>query len=281
MPNLLKIVCLFALTFCLNQTQASPTMAIPKPMFDGFDKNQIVCYVYMQDDIYAVVKENEKFGLIGQQKGMVLPINYDDGFCFIEYDNFLSVFAFKQQAKWAIFDKSGNNETNFIFDELRRDNLHTLDQKSKLKTAKFNGKWGVLLPDFSPIINFKYDDLEELPNPIYIFKKDNKYGLIDNNDRLLLENDYEKIHSAGLARLNYTSSDNENIYNLYIARSNTLKNNPLLLKYLNQKNYNFAIVKKDSKWGVIDWQKKIIIPFDYDEILDSHRDATVFVVKKR
>lgn len=94
--------------------------------------------------------------------------------------------------------------------------------------AKKNKLWAKVSIENNAITEFKYQSLK-LPRKGFsqvLFKKGNKWGILDKNNIVILENVYDSII---------------NIYSDYI-------------------------VVKDNKWGVLDYQFNITIPLIYNHI---------------
>ena len=85
-----------------------------------------------------------------------------------------------------------------------------------------------------------FDDVDVCYGGEYFaFKKNGKWGFVDNNGNLKIQNEYEKV-----------TEFNE---------------------------YGFAGIKKDGKWGFINTQNQFQMSGDYQDVLYFTKDKTCFV----
>lgn len=90
----------------------------------------------------------------------------------------------------------------------------------------------------------QYDELNQLDKnlDLYIVKNDNKYGVINGNDEIVIHMEYDKI---GIDTMEFINNNIENQYILYE-------------KYLP--------VQRDGKWGLMNLNGQIALPVEYDSI---------------
>jgi hypothetical protein len=107
--------------------------------------------------------------------------------------------------------------------------------------AKKNGMWGIIYTDNSEKLAFEYENLIEVEfGGNKLFKKNGKWGIINHEYGIELRNEYDSILC-------------ENGYHL---------------------------IKFKNKWGVLDFNLVIVIPFYYENIRMS-LDASGFYVESR
>jgi hypothetical protein len=120
--------------------------------------------------------------------------------------------------------------------------------------VKKNGKWGVIDAQARTLIPFEYDYLNYFyrPNGISLFGYEQKapldktpgyfvaslnkrYGVIDNTGKVLVEPLYEEVNMWW--------------------------------------NGGVAYAKKDGKWGMLNFEKQVVVPFEYDLPVCAHQQC--------
>lgn len=130
------------------------------------------------------------------------------------------------------------------------------------------GKWGVVsTTDFSTIIGNRYSSIEFVESAnIFIVSDNNKYGVIDNEGKIIINLNHESIKVINNEPLcyevkvgqNYAIINKEgklitnNLYNGigYISRIAT-EETVLVIKNLGQDKINALVISKDGKYGLI------------------------------
>ena len=119
-------------------------------------------------------------------------------------------------------------------------------EKNVLKVEK-NGKYGLV--DFlgKELLACEYDNIEALKGleNSLIITKGEALGLCDNSGNVIIETKYKKIEKI-----------EDNYKNGYI------------------------VVDSDNKYGIIDFDKSVILECDYEEIKAIYGDGKIFIVKE-
>lgn len=99
-------------------------------------------------------------------------------------------------SKWGYLDLNGNILIDCKFDEITEFDIR------KNAIVKFNGKWGVIDDQGKSIIPFQFDSIVDysLQHNLIISIIEDKFGLIDFNNKIIIDHEYDKIEF-----------DNENI----------------------------------------------------------------------
>ena len=131
--------------------------------------------IVVNDELERVfVKRNGKWGMLGYQTRVELPIIFDT-LCYVPdagYNNFL--VAAKEQGKWKLLNYRNQNLANDEFDALkyRKDNINVF------YAAKKNEKWALLDQDGNKLTGFDYDDIDlsfSLENLFLVTENGKKY----------------------------------------------------------------------------------------------------------
>ncbi len=162
---------------------------------------------------------------------------------YIGVDNFFPLNIGIIDNNAAIIDDNGKPLCDFIFENIYDDffNFSKHNHKNKnycgydyLVTKKINGKMGVINKHLHQAVNFDYDNISLESNNKFLYAVVEKYGM------LLIEPVYRNISDC--------------IYD------------DIEITY-----YGDIIVKKDSKYGIIDSYNNVLTDFIYDEIQPSEK----------
>jgi len=134
--------------------------------------------------------------------------------------------------------------------------------------AKRDGLWGIYDRMGLELIPLLYDSLEPLYNPSWynehLAKKNGKWGLIHLNGDVILDFIYDEIKI-----LTYPAPDlllvKDGLCGVRFSDGRTLETDYEFIEYVDS---NLVIFKSVGKWGVIDADKKVIIPAKYDTLIN-------------
>ena len=214
------------------------------------------------------------------------------------------------------------NYKDIIKDITLDDAMPITIQRNEQKRFYFNYKqgkaWGLLREDGQPIIAVQYDKplqkvgyIHSDSTAYFITCKDNLFGLIDINNKIVLPFQYKKIeHTDFYNTIELTTDEGKQLYNtakkqlvlnLFYDKSNVtdrylyLKKNGLEtavdyhhMQILFPFKYNSIsglddnehfIVTIEGKTAVVNREDKQIIPYGYDEIQATCK-PNLFVIKK-
>ena len=180
------------------------------------------------DDDVKLMKKG-KWGVVGRTN--VIPCEYDERFGFADS------MIVKKGGKWGVIDKENRVIIPFEYDEICENGW-----------AKKGGKWGIIDKKSKVIIPFEYEDINYLTRRRTgrgIAKKGGKWGEIDiENNNVIIPFEYEELSP-------------------YVDVDWTPHESPYYKKYVAT---GALFAKKNGKWGSIDKENKVIIPFEYDDI---------------
>ena len=137
---------------------------------------------------YIVVDENNKYGIIGFDKSVVLECNYEE----IKGIYANNLYVVKQDGKYVIINNEGDIILGGDFDDV-------IDINETYIIVKKNGKEGIINISAEKQIDYKYDELIYMNNEYYIAKNNNKYGIVTvkGEEKLPIESTDISYISAG------------------------------------------------------------------------------------
>jgi hypothetical protein len=165
-------------------------------------------------------------------------------------------------------------------------------------------------------IPMMYQELSSLGNNVFVAKKDNRWGLVDNNNAMIgpflwkqtdrlyhLENylmvsidDAWGIYSIVEKKLTipaeYTSVRKLDRENYFVVRKGTkvnvvdINNKPLFKNWYDEvrsssMNTDYFIVKENSRYGVVDHNEKVIVPITYLEFSESNYSDGSYLARNK
>lgn len=156
-------------------------------------------------------KQNKKYGIIDLEKNERLAFNYID----VYYENNAGFYvAEDSNYNSSIIDSNFNVKLTGIISELNKDKGYM-----KLKTDQEYKYY-----------NFKFEekDVKEIlsSNTLYVSKKDNKYGFVDKDGKVVVDYIYDEAQEQNV--------------------------------------YGYAAINKDGLWGAIDSTGKVVVEPKYE-----------------
>jgi len=233
---------------------------------------------------YAKVKKDGKWGLISIEGKIIIPCIYDEIYEFdysktermeppyIDYLDWGTKIAIvKKNRKWGLV-----NDKGYILTECNYEEFFIPDVQLFYKNragARKNGKWGFLNLKGETVIPFIFDSIGSnylnipsitltFSDRMAIVKKNGKWGVIDTNGIEIIPfiYDYISIFSNGLAAVKknakwgYINQYNEEVI-------------PIIYDEVKWFELGVCPVKKDNLWGFINEKNQFVIPAIYSDIL--------------
>lgn len=218
------------------------------------------------DGDYLIVQKDNRFGILNTQGKEVVPLEYDNILNFYpEYGN-VGILPYKYEGVFYL-DKGGDVK---VVNLDRRGNSHNKahqDTPIDYQRIEKNGKYGYInyLGHEIPCI---YQDARKFFSEGYAaVVSDNKVGFIDNKGDVKIPFQFEyyeeKFHNGipAYSRKRRSAIDIEENY------------------YYGSFNEGYACMIKDGKYGFIDNNGEMVIPFDYSWASSFHH-GTAIVEKK-
>lgn len=177
---------------------------------------------------YAAVKVNEQWGAIDKDGNMVITPQFNNYFWFTED----GIAAFDNKQEGVIFiDTAGKR----LFPDKKFKSIQGfgcgLSAVAENLDTDQNGNihYSVINKHGETVFTFDCETIGVFQENMAIFKRNNLFGFVDSNGKEIVPPTYQSYAARGYG-----------FHNGYIA------------------------VQKDDKWGVIDKDNRIIIPFEYD-----------------
>ncbi len=229
------------------------------------------------------IKQNDKYGIVGDDGSVVVEPKYED-ITILGEDN-KSGYIIKQDNLYGIIDYSSKEILEPKYDEISK--VHSTDlyyvteggtkklvntEKNDVLTTGFDEitqildssensvifkkdeKYGIMNIDGTVALEPKYDDLKEAKVGSFIAKKDNKYGIIDTQDQTLLEFKYENIVYQKDADLYI--ADNQNFESEIIDNTYKTQLSGMLLDFNNDEGYIKMIINDERKYYTFKFEEK-------------------------
>ncbi|MGN1300215.1 MAG: WG repeat-containing protein [Clostridia bacterium] len=255
---------------------------------------QITALTSKYEDGYIVKSSEGKFGIIGTNKKMTLPIDYEE----IKHVYSENTYVAKENGIWKII-----NTTNNSSDDLKYDDVKSIDLT--YMTVEKDGKYGIALTTGEEKIAPQYDSLKNIYQNYYIAKKDNLYGVIDTDNTIKIDFKYKNL--VYIKEANIIEGDSEKIetdlfdknFSLklsgIVSEINTDKGYMKVRVNFDYKYYNFKfeekknteiltnntlfLSKKDGKYGYVDKNNVVVVNYIYDDATEQN-DSGYVAVKK-
>lgn len=238
---------------------------------------------YSSESDLLIVQKNSKQGILNFQNAEVVPINYTNIIISNQYINA------QKDLEVEIFELSGQKVDieGYICITQTEDNNYNIAITSQ-------DEYKILDNNKNAITKEIYEDIKSIDGKYYIAKKNGKYGIIDINENILVDFDYnilhilsgtniiqglildnsitelfdfniQKIASMEKANIyimdNYVSicSDNNILY--FNKEGQTVKNTDIY-------NNELYAIKENGKWGFADGDGNIVVNPKYDMVTE-------------
>ena len=246
---------------------------------------------------YIVVDTNDKYGVIGFDKEVILETKYNQikGVCGED------IYVIKENDKYVIINKSGEKIINNSFDDVSSLNKEYI-------VAVKDGKYGVINMTGDTKIEFKYDKLTYTNGNDYIAKSGDKYGVvsIDGTNKLEAECTSISYISSGnfmiadyIENGNFISQIYDSNYQIkvtgIVSEINSSKGYIRVYTGDEYKYYNFKfeekeaatlltsntlfLSKKNGKYGFVDKSGNVIIDYMYDDATEQNSSGYAAIKK--
>ena len=247
------------------------------------------------EDGYIVKNINDKYGVIGTNKKVAVPV---------EYDKVLNAksgeyYAVKEDGNIKIYNSSSQEKVELDVDDIKSINSENI-------VIQKDGKYGLSSLAGETIIEPSYDDLTCAFSNYYIAKKDDKYGIIDNVEEQKIAFEYKNItyrEDADFIEGEKEGSLDTDIINRnfevkvsgIISEVNVSKGYIKVRVGSEYKYYNFKLEekkntelltgntlflnKKDGKYGYVNKDGVVVVNYIYDDAMEQN-DYGYVAVKK-
>ena len=201
----------------------------------------------------AAAMKNEHWGYINSTGEAIIPLIYD-----AVDDKFNDgLVAAKKNGLWGYINESGQPIIPFEYENLA-------DFKEGASAAQKNGKWGFIDKKGNTIIPFLFDSHGFFEHGVCIISRNGKYRVITRQNQILFPFQYDKIYDfingAAIAEIN---SQEE----LLSIDGHIIIPAQLDYTYIGNFYDDLILVLKNLKFGYLNRQGQIAIPFKYDQAM--------------
>ena len=246
---------------------------------------------------YIVVDSENKYGIIGFDKSVILECKYEEIKGIYGGSN---LFVIKTDGKYQVINKSGDTVLEDKFDEAEAISGDYI-------VAEKGGKYGVVDINGETKINFEYNQIK-VAGKNYIAKKANKFGVIDIEENEKIPFDYININyvpAGDLFVADYIENENlvSKIYDQNFKEKltgtvldiNTAKGYIRVNVNGEYKYYNFKfeekqsstllttnslfLSKKNGKYGFLDKDGKVVVDYIYDDATEQNTSGYAAIKK--
>lgn len=225
-------------------------------------KNNIIVVPCEYDEIIRTfssglinVCKNNKWGCLDLEGNVVIPIEYDWIFPFGLASN--SVTSVRLNGKWGLINKLGEVIVPIVYDK---------EIVFKGKTSSFpdvNGNTIIINPDGTIQSDTNFDVKLLFNNfGIAISKKEDLYGLVNEDGRSILGFEYNKIQY--LSNRKCFVLEKNGLFGLASSSGEIVIN--AVYNHIGAGDWKAFIVKKENRYGAINYKGDTVIPIEYDEI---------------
>ncbi|MEC5172730.1 WG repeat-containing protein [Chryseobacterium nepalense] len=213
----------------------------------------------------AVVKRNGKYGIIKTDGTFKVPLIYD----LIEYFDTNHAFSEYYNARkgkiYSIFNrdlKKIGESHQAVYNDFSNSNPTLIFRNLQEKTGMVDWQGNILIP-------FDYDDLRKIESTSFLWvRKGELSGIISNQGHIKIPVKYKILYSV------YDKFDDKDQLekNLFIADGTLIDiNNKVIMDEYDSimpvyYNHDKLIVSRNKKFGIVDVNKKTLLPLEYDEI---------------
>lgn len=204
---------------------------------------------------FMVAKKDKKYGVIHPNGTEIIPFEYENiEPYFNRYETGIAFYKVKLNAKEGFISKEGKPLTEIIYESIVPE-----------CTIEEHSPYG----EMTMPIDHDYHN----KNAYFIYKKDNKYGLLDNDFKNLIPNEYDYLQKSYhndfvfVSKKDSSKKTNDIMSILNIRNNKTIV--PFDYNYFKYFGGNYFMISQGKKLGVCDFDGKMIIPMndvsDYNE----------------
>lgn len=256
--------------------------------------DEITALTEQYEDGYIVKNAEGKFGIIGTNKKVLLPIEYED----IKHAYAENTYVAKENGRWKIINTKENSSVSMDYDDVKSIN-------STYMIVEKSGKYGIAQTTGEEKVEPQYESLRNIYQNYYIAKKDNLYGVVDTDNNIKIDFKYKNLIYVKNANIIEGESDNietdlfDRNFELklsgIVSEINTDKGYMKVRVNSDYKYYNFKfeekknteilanntlfLSKKDGKYGYVDKNNVVVVNYIYDDATEQN-DSGYVAVKK-
>jgi WG containing repeat len=188
------------------------------------------------------------------------------------------MLTYNELVDYTLYDKEFQNDAEIICEDCTWGYIDTSgfvavqpqfsfarDFVNEVGIAQFENKWGMVDASDRVLIPFRYDGIHFLENTgnkiLRVYNNDRKYGLIDTLGRVTVNLKYDELGSFSEGRL---AVKRNGLWG-YVNKDG-IEVIPCRFKFVKSFHNDLASVKLGNKWGAIDKQGDVVIDFQYTRL---------------
>lgn len=197
------------------------------------------------ENYIITIDENEKFGVINKEGQVIIKNNYE----YIEYafDNY---FILTQNGKVGVIDTNNGIGIDFKYDIIQK-----VKDKNALQAI-------ISSKNIIEIYNSKLEKQTSIREAI-LYTYDNYIKLISANDMKYLDNNGNEKSNKEILKDHKIYAYKQNEKWGFIDENDKIIVEPIYDIVTEFNEYGYAGIKKDNKWGVVNTEGKIIVEPSY------------------
>lgn len=237
--------------------------AITKPIYEEIDGLE-------KKESELLVRLNGKYGVINVRGAKLIKPEYDnivaDGFYTDRNKYGLSGYIVSNKTtegyRYGYINYKYKKILDVEYNSIERI-LNAKDEKDTYLIASKNGKYGVV-KNSKVLINYSYQGIEyDNDNSIFEIEKNDKYGVMDANGKIIIPIEYIGIEIAGIYIQAYKEDENITTYNMTGEKLEDVK----YASVTKTQNINYQItINEDGFYGIINQQNEELVPNKYNYI---------------
>lgn len=204
----------------------------------------------LSDGGYYAWDYNDKCGYLDKSGNVVIPFRYDEAG---DFNNGLAIV--KLNEKYGLIDREGNEVLPIKFDSIRIDDNNTI-------VLEESGKWYLLDGKTFEKISNEYDFIG-FGDEIYPVKRDNKIGIISKTGREIaspMYDSYDNYYNGAVKDYIWVKQGEE----WFCLDTQGKDKFATSFEWVSTFKHGLASVQKDGKFGVIDYNGNVVVPFIFD-----------------
>ena len=273
------------------------------------------------ENAYLLISKNGKYG-VKENRKTILPIEYEQ----IDFIKECNVFIVQKDSKQGIISMDGNvivpisydsvlcsknkittrkGESIEIFNlkgeklDLKYENITQTENENYCISINDDGKYGITTPNGQLLIKNEYNNLEYAFDTYFIATKEEKVGVIDLNEGIVINFDYDiiqKVKEKNTLQAIISNINKIDIYNNKMEKQLSLKNVNLStydnyiklisefdISYLDNNgnlidnktiftnNKLFSYKNENGDWGFVDKNNNIVVKPQYDLVTEFNQ----------
>lgn len=233
---------------------------------ENFDSNKNIWY---EEDVLRVQKDG-KWGLINLNGTQILQV---------EYDNIETLKGIKNSLiveKDGLIGLVNNKGVKILSTDFTKIMALGKDYKEGYITVNADGKYGVASFSGKQLLENKYEKIDNIYGDTYfVIREGDKQKLVNHSGDIIIEEGFDEITQIAASGIVFKK---DNKFGVMDFQKNVLIE--AKYEELKEINKNVFRAKKDSMCGVITEKDEVKIPFDYTDIYYDSK-ASIYVAEDK